>query len=405
MREAITELDHAGHVVYLVGGCVRDFLLNKVPKDYDLVTSATPDEILGLFPNGLDIGKKFGVVKLPPDLEIATFRADGEYSDGRHPDHVTFGDPFSDVLRRDFTVNGLLLDFKSKRVLDAVGGLEDLKAGILRAIGDPAKRLKEDSLRVLRAARFSARLGFPIETTLEAALRESVKRVRKVSHERLRDELERTLLGDHSARGFALLKELGILAEILPEAERLSDRVWRCFEAGLRPRDPSTAWSPELAETVLWALLFSGVGREDRVRKLQSLGDRFRLSRALHGRVEFCVNELPKFREVFGMREATLVRWVSDPTFPALLELHRVLAQAREGDLFAYGFCRGLRARALADAAIREKILTGADLIELGLPPGRSFAQILTEVEDLQLEGKLRSKREAIEFVLERYVR
>jgi tRNA nucleotidyltransferase/poly(A) polymerase len=395
VKRAFHALDDAGYVVYLVGGCVRDFILGRVPKDFDLVTDATPDEILELFPEGLDVGKKFGVIKLPPFLEIATFRSDGEYVDGRHPNEVTFGDPFSDVLRRDFTVNGLLLDFKQKRILDAVGGLEDLKLGVIRAIGDPKERLNEDALRLLRAVRFSVRFQFPLEKSLREAILSSVKKLKRISNERIRDELQLIFLGANAGSGFSQLKELGILSEVLPEAEKLTEKIWKGYE-----REPAAR-----NEVILWSILFSGIGRDDRDRKLQSLTDRFKLSRAIAQKIHFCLSELPKFKEVFEMRDARLLRWVREEGYVDLLELHRVFSRARDGNLMAYEFCKRLQKRTETEAQFQIKLLSGADLIDLGLEPGKRFSKILAEVEDLQFEGKLKSKREAIEFVLEHYVK
>ncbi|MBC7387222.1 MAG: CCA tRNA nucleotidyltransferase [Cryobacterium sp.] len=397
-KEAIASLTEAGFSAYLVGGAVRDFLLGLPIKDYDLATDATPDEVLSLFPSALGVGKAFGVMKIPQEngtmLEIATFREDAEYTDYRHPKSVRFAGPEEDARRRDFTVNGLFYDPKTRRILDAVDGFADLQAKKLRAIGDANARLKEDALRVLRAVRFSVRFGFTIEESTRVALREHARFTRKVSAERVRDEITLMLKGPQPGEAVVLLRELGIASLWIPDIAKVKSGVFAAMERDPSPR--STAF--------VYAVALSEVGGEEPEKAIQGAADRLRLSGEEKRRVMDLVGNLPKFKDAFQMREATLMRWVSEPYFDELLQLHAVVVQAGDGNLMAGRFLEKLRQDFLSSPPA-ERLVNGSDLIALGFSPGPQFTDILHTMEDLQIEKKILTKDGALEYVVKHFVR
>lgn len=402
MKDAVARLASEGYVVYLVGGCVRDFLLNQPVKDFDLVTDARPDDIEKIFPNAVDVGRAFGVMKVPvrgegvPSetlLEIATFREDLEYVDHRHPKAVRFAGALEDAGRRDFTINGLFFDPKTRKILDCIDGVADLRAGVVRAIGNPSARFHEDALRVLRALRFAARFGFGIDSATLDALVASAKLVKKVSAERVRDELTLMWKGARPDQALQALRDTGLLALLLPEAERLNSR----FLAGLGQENGAKSTA------LVWAAVFSEIGGEDPTRALQSACDRLKLSRDDAKRVTALVVDLPKFNDVFQMREATLLRWVKEAHFDELLILHRAWARTHDGNLMANQFCERLRREAL-EVGGATRLVSGEDLIQLGFQPGPTFSEILRTIEDLALEKKLVSKEQALEYVVKHFV-
>lgn len=397
-KAAIAKLTAEGFSAYLVGGAVRDVLLGLPTKDYDLATDAKPDEVEELFPNAIGVGKAFGVMKVPFEngdvVEIATFREDAEYTDYRHPKSVRFAGPEEDASRRDFTINGLFYDPKTRRVLDCVGGFADLQAKRIRAIGDPAARLREDALRVLRAVRFAVRFGFKIEEATWRALLENARFTRKVSAERIRDELTQMMKGRKPQEAIAMLRELGIVSLWLPEVARVKPAVFAAMDDDPTPRSTALVFAAALSEA----------GGEEPEKSLQSACDRLRLSGDDKKRVIDLVLGLPKFNHAFQMREATLRRWVTEPYFEELLQLYRAVARANDGNLMAFRFLTKLRDEAATGPAI-EKLLTGGDLVTLGFAPGPHFTDILRVVDDLQFEKKLQSKDEALEYVLKHFVR
>ena len=398
-KEAVAKLTGAGYSAYLVGGAVRDMLLGLPTKDFDLATDAGPDEVEDLFPGAIAVGKAFGVMKIPfgdpPEIvEIATFREDAEYTDYRHPKSVRFAGPEEDAARRDFTINGLFYDPKTRRVLDCVGGFADLQAKRIRAIGDPGARLREDALRVLRAVRFAVRFGFRIEEATWRALVENARFTRKVSAERIRDEISQMLRGPRPQDAVAMLRELGVVSLWLPEIAKVRGAVFAALAENPGPR----------SNALVFAAAFSEVGGEEPEKSLQSACDRLRLSGDDKKRVIDLVLGLPKFHDAFQMREATLRRWAMEPYFDELLQLHRAIARAGDGNLMAYRFLKKLRDEASAGPAT-EKLLTGGDLVTLGFSPGPQFSDILRVVDDLQLEKKIQTKNEALEYVVKHFVR
>jgi poly(A) polymerase len=423
----------AGFQALLAGGCVRDRLLGVTPKDFDVATSATPEQVTALFERVIPLGQRFGSVQVRPvegvSVEVTSFRTEGTYSDGRRPDEVAFGnDPAEDARRRDFTVNALFEDPDTGEILDFVGGRDDLARRMLRAVGDPRARFAEDRLRMLRAVRFAARFGWPLESGTRAAVRELAGTVSSVSAERIRGELSRMLCEGGAARGLDLLHSTGLLPVVLPE-------VAAC-EGVLQPAD----FHPEgdvLVHTRLvvggldlmverpspvlaFAALFHDIGKPatftvaDRIRfdghdkvgaamaevacrRLRFSNDEIAEVTALVARHMVWIN-LPK------MREAKLRRFAADPLFEGHCALHRLDCMGSHGDLSLLEFAVTARERFEAEPPRAPRILTGDDLRDLGLSPGPSFARILRAVEDAWLERRLASKEEALAFVRDRFL-
>jgi putative nucleotidyltransferase with HDIG domain len=424
-RSITSRLRVAGYAAYLVGGCVRDLLLQRVPKDFDVATSAAPADLLRLFPGADEVGAHFGVVLVHADgaqVEVATFRSDLEYRDGRHPEGVRFEtDPRQDVLRRDFTVNALLLDPETGETLDFVGGREDLKAGTIRAIGEPEQRFREDHLRLLRAVRFAARLGFTIEPETFGAMGRLAPAIHTVSAERVRDEIGRILVEGGARRGLELLDATGLLHEVLPEIEAMKGveqppefhpegDVWThtlIMLEGLR--EPSL----ELALGVL----LHDVGKPgtfrvaERIRfdghvdlgvKLaHGLMTRLRFSNETRDAVEALVANHMKFMDVPHMRESKLKRFLRMPGFEEHMALHRLDCASSHGNLENYEFVRRKQQEMPPEALKPKPLITGRDLIAAGFRPGPQFSVALTAVEDAQLEGRIATSEEALRVARE----
>jgi poly(A) polymerase len=423
-RQVIGKLRASGHQAFLVGGCVRDLLLNTTPKDFDIATDARPDRIMDLFPRSGRVGAHFGVVLVRDyfeQVEVATFRSDHDYLDGRHPEHVRFEtDPREDVLRRDFTINGLMLDPDDGRVLDFVDGRGDLARGVIRAIGNPYERFREDHLRLLRAIRFAARLNFEIEPDTFDAIRRDHALILNVSAERVRDELVRILTEGGARGGFELLDASGMLADLLPEVAAMKGvaqppeyhpegDVW-AHTLLLLEQLPQ----PVSATLALGALLHD-VGKPDTFRVAErirfdghaELGvqlangilNRLRFSRAEIDQVEALVGSHMKFMDVHRMKESTLKRFLRMPDFSEHLELHRLDVMSSNHRLENYELARTKLEEFGHEHLRPEPLVTGADLIGLGYSPGPLFGRILHTVEDAQLEGSITTAHEALELV------
>ena len=425
-RSVIERLRSAGHQAYLVGGCVRDLLLGRHPKDWDVATDARPDRIMDLFPNSGRVGAHFGVVLVRDfvsQVEVATFRSDQDYDDGRRPTGVHFEtDPRQDVSRRDFTINGLMMDQRG-RVLDFVGGRADLANHIIRAIGDPQQRFREDHLRLLRAIRFAARLDFVIEPATFEAIRKNHALILKVSAERIRDELERILTEGGARRGFEMLDATGILADLLPEVAAMKGveqppefhpegDVWThtlLLLDGLRNPSAALAWGALLHDVgkpptfrVAERIRFDG-HVEEGVRLTQAILSRLRCSREQIDHVEALVANHMRFKDVHRMKDSTLKKFLRTPNFPEHLELHRLDCVASSGNLENYELARE-KLNDFPEEDLRPpRLLTGDDLIAEGYEPGPRFSQILVAIEDAQLEGKIGSAAEAMELVRETF--
>jgi putative nucleotidyltransferase with HDIG domain len=433
----VERLRAAGHDAYFAGGCVRDLLLGRAPKDFDVTTSAHPDVVLRMFPRTFSVGAHFGVVLVADEsdgrqivTEVATFRSDGAYVDGRHPSEVRFAQrPEEDVVRRDFTINGMLLDPQLYKaigdldlaVLDFVHGRDDLRAGIVRAIGDPARRFEEDKLRMLRAVRFTARFGYTLEPVTLAAIRQLAPGIAQVSRERVRDELTRMLTEGHARRAFELLDETGLLRQVLPEIDRLHG-----VEQPPQYHPEGDVWihtlllleklPADVSATLAWGALLHDVGKPatferapDRIRfnghvevgvKIAAtICRRLRFSNEESEQILGLVENHMRFGDVKKMKESTLKRFFRLPRFDEHLALHRIDCLSSHGDLSLYDFARK-RFAALPPEAVRPQLLvTGRDLIEAGYQPGPEFKQLLALAEDAQLEGRIHTREEGLALV------
>jgi poly(A) polymerase len=427
-------LREQGYSAYLVGGCVRDLLLNREPADYDVATSATPLEVIRIFPQTFAVGAQFGVVLVPvrretPDgerdnyaTEVATFRSDGAYSDGRHPDEVQFSkDARMDVQRRDFTINGLLLEPDTHEVLDYVGGREDLKQGVIRTIGEAHHRFAEDKLRMLRAVRFAARFGYLIDDRTFAAIRELAPQIHQVSRERVRDEILKMLTEGHARRAFELLDQTNLLEQVLPEIKKMQGvaqppqyhpegDVWThtlMLLEGLPAGCPKTLALGALLHDVGKPPTFRVAPDRIRFDQHAEIGTkmaaeicrRFRLSNDDTDQVLSLVANHMRFGDVMRMKDSTLKRFFRLPRFEQHLELHRLDCQSSHRDLSLYDFAKEKFQTLPAEQIRPQPLITGADLISAGYQPGPQFKELLTAVEDAQLDGSISTKEEAMELV------
>ena len=419
----VRRLRAAGYESYLAGGCVRDMLLNKEPQDYDITTGAKPGEIAKIFPDTIPVGAQFGVILVVVDgtpFEVASFRHDGPYLDGRHPIQVRYGSLREDVLRRDFTINGMVYDPVDDSVIDLVNGRQDLEAGIIRAIGEPRARFEEDRLRMIRAVRFAASLDFNIERKTLAAIGELAATVTLVSWERIGDEITRILTEGGARRGFELLDGTGLLEAVLPEI------------AAMKGVEQSPDYHPEgdvfahtllllgqlkaPTETLAYGCLLHDVAKPVCMRRegeritfyghmergaemAEAILQRLKRSRDTWERVSYLVRSHLRHTQAPHMRLSTLKRFLGEDAIDELLELTRIDALAANGDLTHYNFCKAKLAELEEEDIHPEPLVRGRDLIALGLTPGPVFGQILAQVEEAQLGGELRGRQEAIEWV------
>jgi len=423
----------AGHQAYLVGGCVRDILLGRSATDYDVATDATPDRVQQLFPLSLAVGAQFGVIIVtedsrtgePAQVEVATFRSDIGYSDGRHPDRVVYASsPEEDVKRRDFTINALLLDPENGQVLDFVGGRDDLRAGIIRAIGRPLDRFREDKLRMVRAVRFAARFRYAIEASTFLAIPTLAPEIHQVSAERLRDELSKILTDGAARRGFELLDETRLLPELLPEIVQMKG-----VEQPPEFHPEGDVWTHTLmmlerlphpcSMTLAWGVLLHDVGKpptfrapsgpngrirfdehaEVGTRMAEQVCRRFRFSNHDTAQIAALVANHMRFKDVSGMKPSTLKRFVRLDRFHEHLELHRLDCSSSHGNLDNYQLVERFLTETPPLEVRPPRLLSGEDLIELGLAPGPAFRKILEAVEEAQLNGMLETRESAIQFV------
>jgi len=435
----IRTLREHGFQAYLCGGCVRDLLLAREPADYDVTTDATPEQVMRIFPETYAVGAQFGVVLVPIPgkhdessvasaspkshvVEVASFRSDLGHSDGRHPDEVRFGkDPREDVARRDFTINGMLMDPITGEALDFVGGQKDLAAHIVRTIGDPDLRFREDKLRMLRAVRFAARFDYEMEPFTFSALERLASQIHQVSRERVRDELTKMLTEGHARKAFLLLDESGLLDEILPEISAMKGVEQ---PPQYHPEGDVFVHTLLLLEnlpqpcplTLAWGALLHDVGKPptfrvapDRIRfdrhvevgvkMAEEICQRLRFSNEDTEQILALVNHHMRFAHVTQMNESTLKKFLRLPKFEEHLTLHRLDCQSSHGDLSSYDFAREKLATIPPDKMRPTPLVTGHDLIAVGYTPGPRFKEILSAVEDGQLESRLQSKDQAMEFI------
>ena len=422
-----------GFQAYLVGGCVRDILLRRHPADYDVATDATPDEVQRIFPRTLAVGAQFGVIIVldesaeenPAQVEVATFRSDVGYTDGRHPDRVVYAtSPEEDVRRRDFTINGLLLDPETNEVLDFVGGRQDIDSGVIRAIGDPTTRFTEDKLRMMRAVRFSARFNYIIEPNTVSAADALAALIAQVSAERLRDELSKILTEGAARRGFELLDSTGLLPHLLPEVARMKGvpqppqyhpegDVW-IHTLLMLEKLPSGC-----SETLAWGVLLHDVGKPPTFQSADVTGDRirfnehaevgtrmaeaicrrFRFSNVETEQIAALVANHMKFKDVLAMKPATLKKFVRLDRFDEHLELHRLDCLSSHRNLENYDYTRHFIESTPPEEVRPPRLITGEDLKRLGFAPGPAFKEILEAVENAQLDGKVADQASAIQMI------
>jgi poly(A) polymerase len=418
----VRRLQGAGFVAFWVGGCVRDFLLGREPGDYDIVTSALPEQIEGLFKRTIPVGRKFGVIVVLEggrQYQVATFRAEADYQDGRRPGRVAFGDAEADARRRDFTVNGLFYDPVRKELHDWVGGEADLRARIIRTIGAPGERFGEDHLRLLRAVRLAAQLGFSIEAGTFAALKANAAKIKTISAERVREELVKLFRPPHAARGLDLLRESGLLEQVLPEiaatvaCEQSPDyhpegtvfKHLRLMLQHLPPNaDPSLPWAVLLhdvakpvtasADPETGSVHFYGhekIGAD----MAEVILERLRFPRKQIEEVVKAVRCHMQFKDALQMRKATLRRLVMRSTFALELALHRLDCLGSHGRLDVYDFLAAQARQLEEQPQIRPPLLKGDDLIALGMSPGPALGALLAEIREKQLEDELTTKAEA----------
>ncbi len=423
----VKTLHDQGQEAYFAGGSVRDLLLEKSISEIDIATSASPQEIEQLFPKTIPVGKQFGVIVVVQDThnyEVTTFRKEGDYVDGRHPTQVSFTDAQHDVERRDFTVNALFLNPFTEEVIDYVKGREDLERKLIRTVGPPQSRFQEDKLRLLRALRLACQLGFEIEQESYQQVKEHASQLTQVSWERIRDEVLKILTGPDPSRGLKLLFDSGILEVILPEIAAMHGVqqppefhpegdvfVHTCLMFEL---------SQERSETLSLEILLHDVGKpptftiKERIRfdghadlgakMAEEICRRLRISNQQIEEVVDVVKDHLRFIHVQEMRESTLKRFLRKTNFSDHLELHRLDSLASHGDLSSYHFCQE-KLEELSQEAMRPKpLINGHDLIRLGLEPGPIFSEIMSAIEDFQLEGKLSSKEETLDWVKKHYL-
>ncbi len=424
--EIVRRLHDAGFAAFWVGGCVRDSLLKREPGDYDIATAALPEQIEHTFPHTIPVGRKFGVmivVEGGHQFQVATFRAEADYRDGRHPEQVTFGDAPADASRRDFTVNGLFFDPIQKQLHDWVGGEKDLRAKIIRTIGDPAERFGEDHLRLLRAVRFAAQLGFEIEPATFAAVQTFAPKIQTISAERVRDELLKLFAPPHAARGLDLLDAAGLLEHVLPElaatvsCEQSPDyhpegSVFNHLRLMLQqlPADADPLLS--------WAVLMHDIAKPLTASRDEKTGSihfyehekigadlaekilmRLRFPNGQIETVVAAVRHHMQFKDALKMRKSTLRRLLLRETFPLELALHRLDCLGSHRRLDVYDFLVA-QARTLAQQPeIRPSLLTGNDLIALGVKPGPELGKLLAEIREQQLSDELKTPDEARAWV------
>jgi poly(A) polymerase len=423
MAAAIVQrLQAAGFQAFWVGGCVRDFLLGREPGDYDIVTSALAEQIEELFPRTVAVGRKFGVivvVEADHQFQVATFRAEADYQDGRHPSQVAFGDAKADALRRDFTINGLFYDPVRDELRDWVGGRSDLDAKLIRTIGAPAERFGEDHLRLLRAVRLAAQLEFDIEPSTFNALKAAAPAIRGISAERIRDELLKLFRPPHASSGLEWLRRSGLLQEVLPEIAAtitceqspefhpegsVFNHLRRMLEAMPPDADPRLPWAALLhdvakpvtaaASAQTGAIHFYGHERVGAEMAAQIL-ERLRFPRKHIDDIVRAVRCHMQFKDALEMRKATLRRLLMRPTFPLELELHRLDCLGSHGHLDVYNFLLE-QAKELENLpATGPPLLTGKDLLALGMKPGPAMGKLLEQAREKQLQDELQTPEDA----------
>jgi len=424
-RKIAERLRDRGHIAYFAGGCVRDMVRGLTPKDYDIATDARPENVQALFPRTYAVGAHFGVIIVLEDgfqFEVATFRSDEAYIDGRHPSAVQFSSPEEDARRRDFTINGMFLDPASNKVIDLVGGQADIGAKLVRAIGEPGQRLAEDRLRMLRAVRFATALDYQIDERTWDALVASASSINQISGERIRDEVVRIFLSSNRVRGWDLLDASGLMSAILPELQAMKgvlqpEQFHPEGDVFVHTRLMLSLLPETVSVPLVFAVLFHDVAKPVTARVDETGRIRFNehdrigaeMTEAIMRRLRFSGAEIEAtvemvrqhmvFKDAPKMRIAKLKRFMARPTFDEELELHRVDCQSSHRMLDNYEFLLRKREEFANEPIIPPPLVRGDDLIAFGLKPGPKFGEILEAVETRQLEGKLRTRDEALNWV------
>ena len=428
-REIVAQLRERGHIAYFAGGCVRDIVRGQTPKDFDIATDAKPEAVQQIFSRTYAVGAHFGVIVVVENgfqFEVATFRSDDVYVDGRRPSAVRFSSPEEDAKRRDFTINGMFYDPVTEEVIDFVGGRVDLEAQLVRAIGDPAQRFQEDRLRMLRAVRFATVLGYKIDNQTWDALAANGHAITEISKERIREELVRIFISPNRVRGWDLLDESGLMRAIIPEMEAMKGCAQpEQFHPEGDVFQHTRLMLQLLPEKVSVPLVFSvllhdvakprtaNVDLTGRIRfnahdrigaeMSEAIMERLRFSRAEIDATVEMVRQHMVFKDVPRMRVAKLKRFMARPTFEEELELHRVDCKSSHGMLDNYEFLLRKREEFANEPIIPPPLVRGEDLIALGLKPGPKFGEILEAVETRQLEGALKTRDEALEWLKREY--
>ena len=428
-RKIAERLRDRGHIAYFAGGCVRDMVRGLTPKDYDIATDARPENVQALFPRTYAVGAHFGVIIVLEDgfqFEVATFRSDEAYIDGRHPSAVQFSSPEEDARRRDFTINGMFLDPASNKVIDLVGGQADIGAKLVRAIGEPGQRLAEDRLRMLRAVRFATALDYQIDERTWDALVASASSINQISGERIRDEVVRIFLSSNRVRGWDLLDASGLMSAILPELPAMKgvlqpEQFHPEGDVFVHTRLMLSLLPETVSVPLVFAVLFHDVAKPVTARVDETGRIRFNehdrigaeMTEAIMRRLRFSGAEIEAtvemvrqhmvFKDAPKMRIAKLKRFMARPTFDEELELHRVDCQSSHRMLDNYEFLLRKREEFANEPIIPPPLVRGDDLIAFGLKPGPKFGEILEAIETRQLEGKLRTRDEALNWVKSHY--
>jgi poly(A) polymerase len=425
-KKIVAALQQAGFAAFWVGGCVRDFLLGRAPQDFDIATDAKPEQVEKLFRKTIPVGKKFGVMVVVENgiqFQVATFRAEADYQDGRRPEKIIFANAEADASRRDFTVNGLFYDPISEKIFDWVGGEKDLRAKIIRTIGKPEERFSEDHLRLLRAIRFAAQLNFEIEPKTFAAIQKLAPKIKIISAERIRDELLKLFSPPHAARGLILLRKSNLLENILSELAATIDceqspdfhpegSVFNHIVLMLEKLPPDSnallPWTiilhdiakPLTAEKDLETGAIHFYGHEKvGAQMAERILTRLRFPKKQIEEIVACVLNHMQFKDVKQMRKATLRRLLLRETFALELELHKLDCLGAHGDLSHYNFLVEQAEELKNQPAIRPPLLTGKDLIALGLQPGKELGALLAEIREKQLADELKNSRQAKAWV------
>lgn len=428
--KVISKLQQSGYLAYFAGGCVRDLLRDQVPTDYDIATNALPEQVTSLFRKTRSVGAHFGVIIVISGefaFEVATFRNDGSYGDGRRPESVEFTSPEEDVLRRDFTINGIFYDPIEGSTIDYVNGQDDIESGTVRAIGDPESRFREDHLRLLRAVRFAARFDYQIEENTWAAICSHAEEIKNISEERIRDELSKILTDPNRVRGFDLLVESGLMEAMIPEILDLKgcEQPPQFHPEGdvfVHTRLMLTLLKDDPSLSLVLSVLLHDIGKpstysydeeSDRIRfnghdkigaeMASDILKRLKFPNKVIEEVTEMVANHMTFKDVQKMREAKLKRFMARPTFEDETELHRVDCLGSWGGLDNYDFLNQKRTEFDNEPIIPPPLLTGNDLIEIGWEPGPRLGEVLTKVQDMQLEKNLNSKEEALDWVNANY--